>query len=141
MRGLLCLLALAACSGEIVAAPHKIIHGDAGGIITEKATEIRWLRRHGTFVEIRDRCFSSCTMYLSLSNVCVHPDAGLHFHSSHGGPLEDEARRLYYNRLAAEHYPEGIRERYLDEWQHVQSGYHTINGQQAHDMAGVPLCE
>ncbi len=51
-----------------------VIGNDMGGIVGNRADEIRRINAAGTRVEIRgDVCISSCTMYLGVGDVCVSP--------------------------------------------------------------------
>ncbi|WP_146036514.1 hypothetical protein [Pseudotabrizicola formosa] len=56
------------------------IHHDMGGRLDRRQDEIRKLRRSGQAVELRGKCYSACTMYLGLPNVCVSPEATFGFH-------------------------------------------------------------
>ncbi|MFN4156235.1 MAG: hypothetical protein ACK4HF_16430 [Paracoccaceae bacterium] len=62
------------------ALPSLIVRHDMGGPLDRRQDEIRRLRRSGQPVELRGRCYSACTMYLGLPNVCVSPDAVFGFH-------------------------------------------------------------
>ena len=70
------ILALSAC----VAPAHEVIRDNPGGDILDFIKEREVMKRSGKQYVIRGYCGSACTMFLSLPNVCVHPDAQIGFH-------------------------------------------------------------
>lgn len=88
MRGLCILFCLTVWSAPSRSEPAPLkatlssltIQDDMGGRLHRRQDEIRKLRRSGQAVELRGRCYSACTMYLGLRNVCVSPDATFGFH-------------------------------------------------------------
>ena len=92
-----------------------VINNDQGGLIRERADEIAQMQADGERVEIRGWfCYSSCTMYLSLDDLCVTPRTRFGFHgpSYYGKPLSPD-RFAYWANVMANHYPEPIRSWFL----------------------------
>ncbi|WP_323039934.1 hypothetical protein [Gemmobacter sp.] len=117
-----------------------IVRSDRGGYIGQRDQQISTLRAQGTRVELHGTCLSSCTMYLSLPNICVAPSATFGFHgpSRNGQPLSpaDFERR---SLAMARHYREPIRSWYLNQARYTVSGYHQMSGAQLISM-GYPSC-
>lgn len=103
----LALALLAACGG----APDRttrdgdvtVIRGDGGGNIALFMARRAELIRAGNPVRIEGRCSSACTVFATMPNACLAPDALLRFHSSNipafnriiGGTLSGESKALW----------------------------------------------
>ena len=118
-----------------------IVGNDRGGIIGNRAAEIRRLKSSGKRVEIRGRvCLSSCTMYLGAGDVCVSPDTRFGFHgpSYYGKPLEKRYFD-YWSDVLADHYPDPVRAWFMSTARFKQSGYYTVLGAELIRL-GVEAC-
>jgi hypothetical protein len=73
-------LAAAALCVVASAASAKTVFWDRGGLILAREAEINKIIARGDAVKIVGLCLSSCTMYLSMPNVCVSRGAVLMFH-------------------------------------------------------------
>ena len=111
---------------------------DAGGIIEAYVPQIEemlaeggWSARISTRTDNPAKCMSACTLYLVLDNVCTEPNAMFGFHgpsSNVGLPLSRE-RHKHYIDLLAPYYPEPLRTRFLNEWQHKSLLLGWVSGQ------------
>lgn len=144
LRGLSAALALplslAGAPGEAQTANALVVRSDRGGYIGQRDQQINALRAQGARVELHGTCLSSCTMYLSLPNICIAPEATLGFHgpSLNGRPLNPSDFERWSN-IMAKHYPEPIRSWYMSEARYTVSGYHRMSGEQLIRM-GYPSC-
>jgi hypothetical protein len=111
------------------AGPALVIRSDRGGLMEARSNQIRQLRATGQRVELRGICYSSCTMYLGLPNVCVAPTAKFGFHgpSWYGAALEPPDFE-YWSQLMARSYREPLRSWFLRTGRHRTSGYYRMNG-------------
>ena len=136
--GLGLLAALAA--GSVAAQSALVINSDRGGVLNQYAQRVSQLSQSGQRVELRGTCYSACTMYLGLRNVCIHPNARFGFHgpSRRGRPLPlQEFDR--WSHMMANHYREPLRSWFLSTARHQISGYHRLSGAQLISM-GYPSC-
>lgn len=118
-----------------------IVGNDRGGIIGNRAAEIRRLKTSGRRVEIRGQiCLSSCTMYLGAGDVCVSPDTRFGFHgpSYYGRPLEPRYFE-YWSDVLADHYPTPVRDWFMSTGRYRKDGYYTILGAELIRL-GVEAC-
>lgn len=90
----------------IVSANAKTIHNDPGGFVIDYAKEANRLAKTGEKVIIDGKCYSACTLFLSLPNACVTLRSRLGFHSGEGAP-----KRVieYANKLVMATYPPKVR--------------------------------
>lgn len=121
--------------------PVKVIGNDRGGYIGARALEIEGLNATRTRVEVRGRiCYSSCTMYLGVHNVCVSADTTFGFHgpSRFGSALP--ARQFeHWSTVMAQHFAPGLRHWFMREARYRIDGYYRISGAQLVGM-GYPAC-
>jgi hypothetical protein len=95
----------AAAVAQESSAPYS--HGGFSKSFGELAAQIN---RSGKLFRIEGTCQSACTMFLSLRNVCVDPNATLLFHSGRPGTTQGRGRMLatynakLRNFLIANHY-------------------------------------
>ncbi|MFV2051284.1 hypothetical protein [Aliiroseovarius sp. YM-037] len=118
-----------------------IISNDRGGVIGQRAKQIRDLRNSGQSIEIRGRvCLSSCTMYLGLPSTCIHPDTVFGFHgpSYYGTPLSPGDFE-YWSHVIAAHYPEPLRRWYLETGRTRTAGHFRIRGRELIRL-GIKRC-
>lgn len=93
-----------------------VIVNDRGGNVLQAIARREDLRTSGRPVEIRGYCRSACTIYISLPNACLGPNAIIGFHAPRIAgtqivpPLVDQ--------MVAEYYRGGIRRMWMSEWRH-----------------------
>lgn len=124
------------------AQPALIIADDHGGTVSTRVSQIAQLRRSGRAVEIRgEHCYSSCTMYLALPRLCIHPDTifGFHGPSDFGKPLLPQQFE-YWSRIIADHYPPSLADWYMRVARHSLSRHHNIRGKDLARHYGIDLC-
>jgi len=94
----------------------------------------------GRRVEIRGECYSSCTMYLGTSGICVHRSAVFGFHgpSAYGKPLSPEDFD-YWSEILARQYREPLRSWFLHTARYKTREYYRISGATLIQM-GYPSC-
>ncbi|MCR8723857.1 hypothetical protein [Frigidibacter sp. ROC022] len=118
------------------------VSGDPGGPVETRVALVEQLRASHARVEIVGGCWSACTMFLSLPNVCVARSARLGFHGPSSGipgiGLAPE-RFDYYSRLMAAYYPEPLRSWFLAEGRHITVGFTRLRGAQLIRM-GIREC-
>jgi len=123
----------------------KTVIYDEGGFIDARNHEIQQLKRDNTKVEIKGVCISACTMYLSLENTCVHPDASLGFHGATELPFipATPKNKLKYDLRMAKHYPPNLRKWFMEEGRKIIILWKTKSGQEVHDMdpSYIKLCK
>ncbi|WP_102227035.1 hypothetical protein [Acidimangrovimonas sediminis] len=127
--------------------PHSepglvVIVDDFGGRIQSRIDEIARYRQEGTRVEIRGGyCYSSCTMFLGLGNVCLDPGTEFGFHGPatlFRTPLAPEVH-AHSATVMASFYPEPIRHWFLDVAQWRMSGVYRVAGSELIRL-GMPRC-
>jgi len=118
----------------------KVVTNDRGGLLGQRAEEIRTLERTRQRVELRGECLSACTMYLKLPNACVAPDAifGFHGPSWYGQPLSADQFEAFSN-LMARHYREPLRSWFMNTARYRTRSYYQITGRQLIEM-GYTAC-
>ena len=121
------------------AQPVKVVMNDRGGLLGQRAEEIRVLAQTGQRVELRGQCLSACTLYLKLPNACVAPDAVLGFHgpSWYGRPLPVDRFEAFSN-LMARHYREPLRSWFMNTARYRTSSYYQLSGRQLIAMGYSP---
>lgn len=134
---LVLLLVAASAQAETV-----VIRNDYGGNVLEYQARRRELAEADR-VEIRGRCDSACTIFLTLPNACVGPGATLGFHGARpktGIPPVD----LFLDMQIGQFYRAGVRETFLKEWR-FRSGPRDLALVRARDLVkldpGIRLCE
>jgi hypothetical protein len=134
-------LALAACVNPPPDLPPTgpiIIQGDGGGTVSLYIKRWNEIEASGREVKILGHCVSACTIFISLSNVCLGPKAVMKFHSADG------IMGSVVNQRIAGFYPPLMREKFLAEWQHIRDGepMAVLNRRAIHVLApDVPFCE
>ncbi len=142
-HALLAAMILAICGVQTVAdsATIRVIQNDRGGYIGARAVEIASMNAESTRVELRGNiCYSSCTMYLGVDDMCVSPNTSFGFHgpSRHGRALPASEFNHWSNVMAA-HYNAALKDWFLRDARHTISGYLRISGTQLIAM-GYPPC-
>lgn len=136
--GLLALI----CGAVSGIAEPLVIQNDRGGYLAKQLDRLAELKKSDRRVEVRgDVCFSTCTLYLSLPNMCADAETIFGFH----GPMRIGRKMSteefdYFSQLIASHYPERIGQWYLETGREKRFGAHKIK---ARDMAqyGVKICD
>jgi hypothetical protein len=92
----------------------------------------------GERFRIDSHCQSACTIFLSIRNVCVTPDAALLFHA--GGNRQTGQ----YNPASTQHmlaaYKPALRQYVLDHHFMDTFDFHTISGREIISRFGYPAC-
>lgn len=118
----------------------RVIHRDLGGNVMERWHEVTSISLSGTEVQIRGQCLSACTMYLSVPNLCVSPEAVVGFHGPRSQTTGNSLSDSSASQIMAMHYPVAIRDWFLQEAQYLQgSQVAYISGQQIIDL-GTRSC-
>lgn len=135
------LMIFAPLKGSAQPMAVKVVHNDRGGLIGARAIEIADLNATQTRVELRGRfCYSSCTMYLGVENLCVSADTVFGFHGpSHYGRALPERQFEHWTALMAQHYRAPLRQWFIRDARHRIAGYYRIRGEQLINM-GYPAC-
>ena len=130
----------AQAQGIILAGSPMIVTSDRGGYLAARSDEINRMRAIGQRVELRGTCLSACTMYLSLPNICVAPNAVFGFHgpSKSGTPLPQRDFD-YWSGVMAANYSEPLRSWFMTEARYMINGYYQMSGAQLIAM-GYPRC-
>ena len=96
-----------------------IILNNKGGNVLEAVQYRNRLAASGRPVQVRGYCRSACTIYTTLPNACLGPNATIGFHAPRipgtqiVPPIVDE--------LMAQYYRGGILRKWQDEWRHSLS--------------------
>jgi hypothetical protein len=123
------------------AATIRVIQNDRGGYIGARAIEIAAINAESTRIELRGNvCYSSCTMYLGVDDLCVSPSTSFGFHgpSRHGRALP-VSEFDHWSNVMAQHYNNALKDWFLQDARHTISGYRRISGTQLIAM-GYPAC-
>lgn len=81
---------VSADAGRVLRANKMVISSDAGGRVFEYARDVSRARHSSTDVQIRGKCQSACTLYLSLpaDQICIARGASFHFHRAFGSSAQ-----------------------------------------------------
>ncbi len=117
-----------------------VVGNDRGGMIGERAKAIERLRASQARVEIRGSvCYSACTMYLGISDVCVSPATTFGFHGpSRNGQALPPNEFDHWSRVMARYYPENLRRWYLETGRYAQLQPMQISGREIIKMGYQP---
>ncbi len=145
--------AVALCSKYIIAVlstafaslvnadPTYVVGTDRGGYLHDRLIELEALQTNSVRVEIRGRlCYSTCTLFLGLSDICVLPETTFGFHgpSRHGRPLTP-AEFEYFSQVMSSYYPAPLKTWFLQKGRNRLSGVYKIKGATLIRMGG-PAC-
>jgi hypothetical protein len=123
---------LAVLSTQADAQQSLIVGNDRGGLVATRAREVDSIKRLGQRVEIRGTvCYSTCTMYLGASDVCVSPNTTFGFHgpSRSGAPLPtDQFER--WSRLMASYYNQPLQQWFLQQGRYKINDVYRMSGSQ-----------
>ncbi|WP_296423053.1 hypothetical protein [Yoonia sp.] len=119
----------------------KIVENDRGGLIGARAVEIAAINADSSRVELRGKfCYSSCTMYLGVSDLCISPTTAFGFHGpSRYGAVLSVPQFEHWSRVMAMHYNAPLRDWFMREARHRITGYHRVSGAQLIAL-GYPSC-
>jgi len=118
----------------------KVVSSDRGGMLGQRASEIRQLLATGQRVELRGICLSACTMYLALPNACVDRAANFGFHGpTRNGQSLPQHEFEHWSGVMADTYREPLRSWYLTEARYRMSGYYQVSGSDLINM-GYSQC-
>ncbi|MGO4854530.1 hypothetical protein [Phaeovulum sp. W22_SRMD_FR3] len=137
-------LILIALAVGLALPPQPIrIHDHPGGSVTGVAEAVASAGISGRRVEITGGCWSSCTMYLGLQDVCVDPTAKFGFHGPSSPlygiglpPREFEAA----SQFMATHYPGPLRRWFLSEGRMLTVGFTVKTGADLIAMGSARQC-
>lgn len=93
-----------------------VIVNDSGGNVLQAISRREELRASGRPVEVRGYCRSACTIYISLPNACLAPDATVGFHAPRIAGTEIIPPLV--DQMVAPYYRNGIRRMWMNEWRH-----------------------
>jgi hypothetical protein len=117
--------------------PHSvIIYNNHGGRLLDYALRVQKAREKNQFVQIKGKCASACTLYLSLprDQLCLTPGAGFRFHKPYGSSasMNKVASRLLMNA-----YPDWVR-----HWVVERGGLRTrlLTMEYAYAAQYLPTC-
>lgn len=138
----LLLISLKPATAEPNLSSHTLIIGnDRGGTLRARISEIQRISRTGQRVAVTGRiCYSTCTMFLGLPQMCVSPDTifGFHGPSSYGRPLDPEVFERASN-IIADHYPDVLKDWYMTTARHSLTGLYRVSGKELIRL-GVAAC-
>ena len=122
--------------------PAVVIGNDYGGLLLERIEQVRALLAANRPIEIRGEfCLSTCTMLLSLPNVCTRPATAFGFHGpSYAGRPLDPALFERASQVIASFYPPELRNWYLEAARFEIVEYSAKTGQDLIDMGIVKPC-
>jgi len=114
------------------------IEDNPGGSVVEYIVFRETLRDSGLPVEVTGNCYSACTFYLALPNLCAHPDAEFWFHAPYYEP--QKGLKAYSSEVTAAYlaeYPPAIQ-----QWIHSKGGltkdWLVLKGREMREL--VPRC-
>lgn len=109
-----------------------IVGNDRGGLVAARVRELNLLRQQGQRVEIRgDICYSTCTMYLGATDVCVSPTTVFGFHgpSRNGQPLAAHAFEAW-SRIMSEYYAPPLQQWFMSQGRYLIDDVYSLTGSQ-----------
>ncbi|MFZ3583473.1 hypothetical protein ACOI1H_15050, partial [Loktanella sp. DJP18] len=130
--GLTVTLAVMDLTTPGTAQPSLVVGNDRGGLVSKRAQEVNMLRRNGQRVEIRGRiCYSSCTLYLGASDVCISPQTTFGFHgpSRNGTPLPADQFESW-SRLMASYYNPPLQHWFMQQGRYAIHDLYEMSGSQ-----------
>lgn len=137
MRHVIYITIAAAMSCAAVPANAIQIHNDRGGLLHERMAQIDEINRTGERVEISGKCYSTCTMFIGVADVCAHPGAVLGFHgpSVRGRPLPAD-QFDFFSQVMADYYPANVADWFMETGRHKISGVLKVDA-----TSIVPECQ
>jgi len=115
-----------------------IVGNDFGGLIWNRMVRLRDIEATGRINGAI--CYSTCTMYLGLSNVCISPHTVFGFHGPAANDRQLNDRDFeYLSTLIASYYPPALRAWYLETGRHSINRVYQIQGSELIRL-GLPAC-
>lgn len=102
------------------------VRNDGGGNVSDYVRQRERLAKLDS-VRIEGKCLSSCTIFTTLPNACVHPQAQIGFHGTL--PRVPFIQRALDMRLG-NFYRGEVKRRYDREWRHLRgkNQFHIVTG-------------
>lgn len=118
-----------------------VVRDDLGGFIRSRMEELRRIEAAGHSVRIeRGACYSTCTMYLGLENMCTTPFVTFGFHRPFAINRRLSQQEFdYLSELIASYYPPPIKTWYLETGRYRSNGIYRIKGSEMIRL-GVRAC-
>ena len=117
-----------------------VIKNDGGGRLKAYQETLAEVTQTGRRVEIRGRCFSSCTILLGAPNVCVSEQAKLGFHGPRYLNSQIPQERFdHWSEVMASHYPGPVANWYMTDARYRIDGVKVLRGWNLQQM-GIPAC-
>ena len=126
----------------LFASPVKadvIIDVDTGGALLQYLLQAEQYNSDGTRVVIRGSCWSACTVFLGVNNVCAEPSASFHFHAAYTLREGERVKAPGATQIMIETYPEPIQQWIKSIGGLETDRWHFILGPDFSDW-GVPAC-
>lgn len=111
--------------------PPVIIGDDGGGRIATRLEDIERYKEQGREVRITgNSCFSSCTLYLGLENVCVYPKTRFGFHGPNWYGLARMEGEVFerISRIVVEYYPGFLQDWFMNEARYEFWNFRVLRG-------------
>ena len=118
-----------------------VIGNDFGGLIWNRMVRLRDIHTSGQSVRIDGAiCFSTCTMYLGVANVCISSDTVFGFHGPTATDRQLRERDVdFLSTLIASYYPPALRAWYLQTGRYSTNRIYRIQGSELIRL-GLPSC-
>lgn len=144
MKKLLLLTALAvlsACASPIKVGEgyYKMPHHE-GGHLQSTLADVAELNAIGAFMQLDPKeCWSACTLYLGVKNICIGAETRFGFHAATNILLIPDARGT---ALYASHLPQPVRRWFygVGADKVIATDHVFLTGEEIHLMTGQPLC-
>ncbi len=138
-------LAAAAFCLFATAAPAEtvIIRNDGGGDIPTYRDRRARLAASGDDIRIEAKCLSACTIFTTLPNACVMPNAQIGFHGATPDSGIPSIDRMMDMRMG-EFYRGEVRKRFESKWRFLGGGdqFQVISGRRLAELdPEIHLCE
>ncbi len=143
IRSLAIALLITLCIAGAVRAETVVIRNNGGGDITQFRERRARLARVDGEVRIEAKCLSACTIFTTLPNACVMPNAKIGFHGASpksGIPSIDYVMDM----RMGEYYRGDVRKRYESKWRFLAGGdeFHVISGTRLAELdPKIRLCD
>jgi len=116
---------------------------DFGGLLNPRARRILEIMNDGSEVRIIGNfCYSACTMYLALPNLCISAKTKFGFHAPSYFGIKHPKGKLFDDstRFMASYYPEPVQTWFLHTGRYTTSGYRILSGSHLIDL-GIRECK
>jgi hypothetical protein len=141
-RALMFLCALGACTGPACAdgsvSALGMGMGARPGQMPRFDAVVQQYNASGERFRIDAHCQSACTIFLSIRNVCITPNASLLFHA--GGDMQNNRINPNSTQHMLAAYKPTLREYVMANHFMDTFEFHTISGQDMISRFGYPTC-